>query len=380
MHINIFDSGLNGQTGHHFDFCLSFGKRLSLHGHSVGVWGGRDAEPGLSEAFAAAGCSFAPLFTHIPIALNEGQVPTFGHIEAAAMHTAAQLRGSAVPPGLDFFPTLKPTELLAYSHAQPAGRMAGMVHTLPGIHSVYSSRIWATACANTARRGLNVRLGVLEPLLADFLRTYSDQLPIEAAPFPLDGDAQATHSTHSAPHSQCIGFFGNQRDERGLNVIAPLAQRLLADGYRVVVHDTRGQFDTDGANPNLRVLNGFIPDLAAAMAQCDIIVCPVRWESYALRPSGIVAMSIACGVPCIVASGTLSAATYYRHGSMVCYQELGVDGIMQAIARLAADYPRIAACAREAARLWRATHGIDRAIDWMLAPGSRHESDESEIR
>jgi glycosyltransferase involved in cell wall biosynthesis len=374
MHINIFDSGLNGRTGHHFDFCLSIGKRLALRGHSVGVWGGRDAEPGLSEVFTSAGCSFAPLFSHIPIALNEGQVPTFGQIEAIATQSAAQLCGSAVPAGLNFFPTLKPTEFLAYSHAEPAGRMVSMVHTLPGIHSTYSSKIWATACANAARRGLHARLGVLEPLLADFLRTYSDQLLIELAPFPLDGAGRPGDAVRPALRPQCIGFFGNQRDERGLDVIAPLAQRLLADGYRVVVHDTRGQFNTDGANPKLRVLSGFIPDLAAAMAQCDVIVCPVRWENYALRPSGIVAMSMACGIPCIVASGTLSAATYHRHGSMVCYQELGVDGIMQAIERLAADYPRIAGCAREAAQFWRATHGIDRAIDWMLAPESRHEN------
>jgi len=370
MHINIFDSGLNGRTGHFFDFCFNFGKHLLRRGHSVDVWGGGgggggadgDGDAGLADAFASIGCGYTPLLTHIPIVLAEGQVPTFDLIEHAATATAAQFCSSAVPPGLSFFPTLKPTEFLAWSHVERAGPMAGMVHTLPGIQSAYSSKIWATACANVQRRALDVRIGVLEPLLADFLATYSERLPIELAPFPLDGASRQ----RDVQRPQTIGFFGNQRDERGLTVIAPLAQRLLADGYRVVVHDTKGQFDADGSNPDLRVLAGFIDDLGAVMAQCDVIVCPVRWESYALRPSGIVAMAMACGVPCVVSSGTLSAATYHRHGTMVCYQEFGVDGIMQAIGQLAQDYPRIAGRAREAAQFWRATHGVGKAIDWLL--------------
>ncbi len=364
MHINIFDSGLINRTGHHFDFCFSFGKQLVRRGHTVSVWGGREAGAELPEALASVGCRFEALFTHLPITLEESDVPTAGQIDNAARNTAAQLRAGAVPHGLDFFPTLKPTEFLAYSHVGRAGSMVGIVHAPPGLHSVHSSNIWANACANVQQRGLRVKLGVLEPMLADFLRTYSDRLPIDIAPFPLDSDSRQNHPARP----QSIGFFGNQREERGLAVIAPLVQRLLAAGYRVAVHDTRGQFNADGDNPNLRVLSGFLPDLGAVMAQCDIIVCPVSWANYALRPSGIVAMSLACGVPCIAAAGTLSAATYYEHGSIVCYHDLGVDGIMQAILRMAQDYPRIAGCAREAAQFWRATHGVDKAIDWLLGP------------
>ncbi|HEY8026883.1 MAG TPA: hypothetical protein VIF60_20245 [Burkholderiaceae bacterium] len=363
MHINIFDSGLNGMTGHHFDFCLNFGKHLAQRGHSVSIWGGRDASAELPGLFAAAGCRFSPLFTHLPITLEQHQMVTFQDIEKSVKHTAAQLCSSEVPQGLNFFPTLKPTELLAFSHAERAGAMAGMVHTLPGIHSAYSANIWSTACANVLRRGLSVKVGVIEPVLAGFLRTYSGKLPIETCPFPLDGTSARSH----AARPQSIGFFGNQRDERGLAVIPPLVERLLAQGYRVVVHDTRGQFNTNGTNVNLSVLNGFLPDLGAVVAQCDMVVCPARWESYALRPSGIVAMAIACGVPCIAASGTLSAATHYQHGSIVCYHELSVEGILQAIARMTEDYPHFAECARVAAQIWQKTQGMEKAVAWLLA-------------
>ena len=64
MRVNIFDNGLRGRTGHHFDFCLNLAKSFRARGCTVQVHGAIGAEANVSAAFAAADCPFVPLFSH----------------------------------------------------------------------------------------------------------------------------------------------------------------------------------------------------------------------------------------------------------------------------------------------------------------------------
>jgi hypothetical protein len=365
MRINIFDNGLSSRTGHHFDFCLRLARALTRRGHAVGVFGARDAEPGLFEAIAAAGASCQGLFSycsHTPLDLGSDPYPG---LEAIA-RTAAREMSGAPPAQLNLFPTLTPLEFLAYSHSDIVAPLVGMAHGDPTFQRAFAGRAWATAAGNVRRRGLPFRLGAIDPVIADYLRTYLGGMPV--APFPIVQDG--ARKQHYGAAVRRIGFFGAQREERGLALIPTLTEHLLALGYQVVLHDTQGQFHSNPAPPNLRLVRAFVADLHDEMTQCDVVVCPMRRENYVHRISGVVCDAVSGGIPFVLPAGTLSAARFHPLGSSVCYHEQSLEGVLQAIATLAAHYPTHAAAAGRAALQWPEQHGVERFVDTVLQTAS----------
>lgn len=361
MYINVFDNGLSTRTGHHFDFCLRLARSLTRRGHAVGVFGALDAEPGLFEAIAAVGASGRGLFSYCSQTPPDFGSDPYPKLEAIARTAASELRG-APPAQLNLFPTLTPLEFLTYSQSDIVAPTVGMAHGDPAFQNPFAARLWVMAAGNVRRRGLPFRLGAIDPVIADYLRTYLGGMPV--SPFPIvQGGAR---KQRYAAAVRVVGFFGAQRDERGMALLPELTERLLALGYHVVLHDTQRQFDSHPAPPNLRLVNAFVADLHAEMTQCDLVVCPMRRENYVHRISGIVCDAVSSGIPFVLPAGTLSAARFYPLGSSTCYHEQSVEGVLQAIATMAADYPTYAAAAERAALQWPQQHGIERFVDTVL--------------
>lgn len=361
MHIHVFDNGLSSRTGHHFDFCLRLARSLTRRGHTVEMFGTLEAEPGLFEALAAEGVAGRGLFSycsHTPLDLG---FDPYSKLEAMVRTAASELRG--VPPAqLNLFPSLTPLEFLAYSQSGIIAPTVGMAHGDPAFQNPFAARLWSLAAGNVRRQGLPFRLGAIDPVIADYLRTYLGGLPV--SPFPIvQGGAR---KQRYAAALSIVGFFGAQRDERGMELLPELTERLLALGYHVVLHDTRRQFDSQPTPPNLRRMSAFVDDLHAEMTQCDLVVCPMWRESYVHRISGIVCDAVSSGVPFVLPAGTLSAARFYPLGSSACYHEQSVEGILHAIATVAADYAAYAAAAERAALQWPEQHGVERFVDAVL--------------
>lgn len=369
MRINVFDNGLSSRNGHHFDFCLRLARSLTRRGHAVHVFGAVDAARGLFEAIAAVGANCRGLFSHCshrPLDLGSDPYPT---LEAIARTAALEL-SSAPPAQLNLFPTLTPLEFLAYSQSDIVTPLVGMAHGDPAFQRPFAARLWVTAAANVKRRGLPFRLGAIDPSIADYLRTYLGGMPV--LPFPIVQDG--ARKQHYRASVRTIGFFGAQREERGMALLPALSERLLALGYQVVLHDTEGQLRPHSAPSNLRLMSGFVADLHDAMTQCDLVVCPMRRENYLHRISGVVCDAVSSGVPLVLPAGTLSAVRFYPLGSSTCYHEHSVEAILQAIETLAADYPAHAAAAERAAKRWPEQHGVENFVDAVLQAGRLGEA------
>ncbi len=82
-----------------------------------------------------------------------------------------------------------------------------------------------------------------------------------------------------------IGFFGQQRGEKGVGILPPLVELLLDAGYEVVLHDSKGRLDI-GVRPNLTTL-GYLDDIVQEIARCDLVVTPYDPVQYHFRLSGI---------------------------------------------------------------------------------------------
>jgi glycosyltransferase involved in cell wall biosynthesis len=154
-----------------------------------------------------------------------------------------------------------------------------------------------------------------------------------------------------------IGFFGEQRHERGGHLVFALAERLLGAGYQVVIQDSGGYLSIAGdAPPNLTVL-GFVDDLAAEIARCDLVIWPSDPERYRGRSSTVVAEAIASGVPLAMPRNCRPAEMVGAIGSGAFFDGLSVGAVLGAIGRAVRDYPLLAAAAAAGAERWAETEG-----------------------
>ena len=313
----------------------------------------------MAAEFARLGADFDRVFSPLPHGSRPRVPPTRGDIQASADRTAAQMAGV---PRADFslFPTLTPHCFLALASLDAPSPSAGLVHAEPSA-SPSGEATWELACRKVRRRRLKVTIGSIDPLITASLRAAGGDLPVWDMPIPLDGRFKAAYSSEA----KTIGFFGHQRRERGLDLLPSLVRRLLASGYRVVLHDTAGHFGAGDVRPRLRLLT-FVEDLSAEMTSCDVVVCPMEASRYEHRHSGIVWSAVASGVPVVVPKGTLSAVRISRWRSSSCYREHSVEGIMSAILRVASNYPSFAAAAARGALLWKKKHGVDRFVQSVL--------------
>lgn len=363
MRINIFDNGLQRRTGHHFDFCRKLALAFRQRGLAVEVYGAHGADAAIGEALAADGSAFTPLFSRFAYApVSAANNADLGAAFVGLAQDASREMSQAAPAQLNLFPTLKPLEFLAFSLAPLPGTTVGYVHNEPSNQNAASGEFWALASETLRSRGAHFRLGAIDPVVADFLGGYLEGLPVETFPMPYDGPPRAAYRERA----QTVGFFGSQREERGMGLLAPLIEQLIAQGYEVALHDTHGQFTNASGTPKLRILDAFVDDLEAEIRACDIVVCPMLRENYMHRMSGIAAAAVATGVPLILPAGTLAAARFHGLGSSRCYREHTPQGVLRAILKLAQDYPRHTAAAALAAQQWNIANGMGHFVDEIL--------------
>jgi hypothetical protein len=357
MHINIVDNRLVAPTGHHFDICHGIARALAQIGINVRVLGNQRAPEEVVERFRAVNASFFRTFSHYSFAGTTPDQHAWGSTRSVVDQMVLET-GAVEPSILNVFPSLTPEQLWAHSLCDRAPPMVGMVHWEPDFQNPHGGSIWNAASELIAKRGLQVSIGAIDPIIGDYLQTYSDHVPITSMPVPHGGIGKSSYPIYP----ETIGFFGHQRPERGSRLIPDLVGELLALGYGVVLHDTRGQFQRKGTPSKLRLLNGFVEDLCSEMAACDLIVCPMDRQSYAQRLSGIVCHAVAAGVPFVLPSGTLSAVRFNPLGSSCCYAEPHPPGIMNAIQKVASDYPKYSKSALEGSKAWNAQHGVDKFV------------------
>ena len=362
MRVNIFDNGLRSGTGHHFDYCLNLARSLTQRGHAVSVWGARGMPDDVIAAFHQVGSQASALFSHFTHDHPAPDIDSPGIVRALANKAAQELAQAGIAE-LNLFPTLTALQLAAWSRLEVAGPMAGLVHVPPEDEHPASGTLWIEATGRARARGLHVAVAAIDPEIGSALRTASDALAVFDWPMPLDG----TPKPHYQPQIASVGFIGHQREERGILLIPHLVRALLDTGYRVLIHDTMGQFQSLTATPNLVLISGFVRKLAIVLAQCDLVVCTMQPAHYARRTSGIACSAVACGIPLVLPSGTLSAARYDRLESVVCYHERTVPAVLDAVAQSRLDYPRRCLDAQRAALDWRQTQGVEKFVDAVLA-------------
>jgi hypothetical protein len=361
MRISLLDPALVSLAGHHLEWNLRIADELTSLGHLVEVFASARLDPRVVESFSGR-ARVSPLFKVFPYIHPRAIDPIAGELAffldgAAAL--AAELR-LIDECDLWFWPTLFAPQLYACSMAAPAARISGCIHIDPGFKSVNGRMWWRYAFLAAQSTNLRANIGVTGPLLQKEYAPLTAAGRIECFPVAFDGAPTGIRKTALAR----IGFFGNQRPNKGATLIPELVPRLLRDGFQVVVHDSGNKVRVESA-PGLTVL-GYVPSLAEEIAKCDLVISPCDPTAYRSMGSGIVWDAIASGVPVIVPSGTAPSLLVEETGAGRLASAISVDAICNAIIDVQQNYEQVSIAAFEASLRWHTTQGIKLHVAAML--------------
>jgi hypothetical protein len=162
-----------------------------------------------------------------------------------------------------------------------------------------------------------------------------------------------------------IGFFGHQREEKGSSIVEPLLSRLVQDGYRITFHNSFHQIESPEI-PGVDLLE-FVEDIAASIAECDLVVLPYDVANYRARGSGILMECIALGVPVTAPVGTLPGRIVEQFGLGALFTQTTPAPIYRAIKITERNYALFAANAYAAAGRFSERNGVAHFASALLA-------------
>ena len=361
MKIALLDPGLVTTQGHHFDLDLRLARALARLGHDVEVHGFVNPDQRLSAAAQAMGMALRSTFRVPPyIALPQTQSPlqAYEQMAAATAEDLAQVTGS----DLWVWPTFTPYQFAAAQTEDGRVRQLGGLWWTPRFPHGIGARSWA----HTERRLMQgkslITVGAYDQAICRAYKSFSPGLDVVCLPCPHDG----VDNDQRPPVLRRIGFFGHQRVSRGLELIPGLVRALVQRGFDVVVQDSSRSIQGEPKHPNVEVLE-YVPDFAAEIARCDLVIWPSRWEAYVENFSGVMAECVATGVPIVAPSGCLPAEVLARFGCNSFFHEFSLEAIIEAVDLAEMEFPAVVARAQAAARLWRAENGTDRLAAWIVA-------------
>lgn len=352
MRVTILDPGLMDAGTHFLEWDLRLVEQLVLLGHTVNICSHVDINP-VAKALASAQATLTPLF-RVSCYVHPSQLdPIAGDlmlfVEGAAM-LAEDLQRVA-PSDLWMWPSFTAWQLYGCSLLETSCNMSACVHQEPTFNSPNGNIWWRYAFITAMRAKLRLNFGATtQALVNDYAGLTSGQ---RINRFAVAHDGVRCVRPRARPTR--IGFFGYQRQEKGVEILPWLVPQLIRDGHEVVMHDSGGMVQVE-ASDRLTVL-GFVPSLVQEIAKCDLVVTPYFAERYRSRGSGVVWDSIASGVPVIVPDATACGAMVRALGAGKTFATPSADAVYGAIRAARDDYPAIAKAACEASKRWLESEG-----------------------
>jgi glycosyltransferase involved in cell wall biosynthesis len=358
MRISILDPSLHMLGGHFTDLDLRLAAHWTAQGHAVTVHGQKKAAPTLGQLFISANAGFKPTFT-LP---TDWSKPGFDHVEQHRLKAAAYHQDLL---------EIETADLIVWPSASASSAMAHALYGLktpavltlfehPGFNSTASPGAFAASRAYMQLRRQKVAWGLH---VEDFTPAWNSVLGpgnIQLLPYPTAGRPRLRKPSQPLR----IGFAGALRPERHNDLMVPLIQRLLDKGFAVSLQDSLNSVPEFSHDRLERF--GYLQDITPVIAACDLVIWPAMAERYLRRPSGIVAESIACGVPLVMSSACYPSEMAIMQGAAVFFQRPSLEEILEAVDKAAARIGALREKALLCAKRWNRKHGLERLADGIF--------------
>jgi glycosyltransferase involved in cell wall biosynthesis len=363
MKINILDPGLSPRSGHHYDFDRKLGRHLAAAGHEVHLYGFDHIDDAVVEEFRAFG-KITKLFRSYPYQDPRSGDRYSGELEMILDSGQELARDLAAVQDADLWiwPSMRVQHLNACVLRGVAAPIVGCIHEDPGIEAkAIGALLWRAAFLSASRRKLRYSMGSIEGELRHRFMPIMPDGRFAVFPQPFEGPPIDAPK----PALRRIGFFGNQRGEKGAALIEPLMQRLTQDGYTVVFQSSGGRYP-GVAPPEVEMLD-FVEDIAVPIRTCDLVVLPYDVEQYRGKGSGILAQCMALGIPVTAPVGTLPGRLIEQSQIGPLFSASRLEAIHQAIKYADRNYEAFANNALAFARHFVKRNGVGRFADAFLS-------------
>ncbi len=358
MRIHIIDPAFVQSVGHHVEWDLLIARELVKRGHEVQLFCNAKASAEAMQAFAKYG-SANPLFQHFPYITPESPVHELSLFIDVGMNIEFQLR-KLPPADLWLWPTMYAPDLLGCAIANAGVPISGFLHMEPSAILPYGDVWWEYAFKKADLVGLKLNLATTTRELGEIYSGFSPRRPIRCTPILQDG------LLANAPKDQMrkVGIFGQQRREKGADLIPALITMLLAEGYEVVLQDSQGRPEIS-ASPNLTTL-GYVDNFAQEISLCDLILLPYDPDDYRVRLSAVAAEALASGVPVAAPAGTSIESLVRETGAGTLFSEHTAESILGAVADAKQHFTVLAEAAFKTSQVWSSKHGPSHFVDSLL--------------
>lgn len=233
--------------------------------------------------------------------------------------------------------------------------------------------------AAIARRQPQIEILAPTAAVADFFASCG--FKTTRVPYPLAA-ADAASLAVAPPPFRHLLVAGGARLDKGFAAIVDLVAELQRRGLRWPIAVQVSSEDRHHRDPALQQqidrLRGLAhagltlhdtvmaPEAYHALYAGAVAIQPYRALDFEHRVSGVTLDALAAGAPVIVSAGTWMAGLVQRFDAGVATADLSAAGLIQAIEQVLADYPRLAARARQAAARLRAEHSARALLDVVL--------------
>lgn len=333
MKINYLDSGLNFRAGHHLEYARRLLGQMAAAGHDVHAFGYAKMEQAVADGLEQFGIT--PLFRDF-LHLTPGQYDEYaGEIvqhRSETVTVAQDLRKLREADGW-FWPLIRPQDIAACATLRVKVPMVGCVFWDPGVETrTLTAQLWREALLSARTAGLNLTLASFEPEIRQrFMpivpngRFVTIPQPAEAKPLPAPCTALRR-----------IGFFGHQRDEKEARGMIALLRELVARGFHVTFQNS-SHYTPSPKVEGVETI-GFVDDLTAEIARCDLVVLPYDIMRYHARDSGLLVEALALGIPVTAPFGTLPGRIIEGFQVGPLFTANGAGAILRAIQQGVQNY------------------------------------------
>jgi hypothetical protein len=363
MKINILDAGLCYRVGHHYDYDLKLLKHYAQVGHDVHVYGHAGMSGEVMEEFRKFGGVTKLFGTHPYKGPDEydwyaGEIVQYRQESA---NIAKELR--AVPEAdIWIWPTLRAQEVHACALRGIKAPVVGCVYWEPGVESrSIGAMLWREALMSAQEAGLAFTLASVEGELRHRFMPILANGRFAVVPHPVDGPS----IPEPKKELKRIGFFGHQRQEKGLEMMKSLLSRLVGEGYRITFHNS----DRDCPVPEVPGVDllDYVENIAVPIAECDLVVLPYDVQQYRARGSGILMECLAVGIPATAPVGTLPGRTIERLAVGPLFTANSEGPIYQAVKASERNYSAFAGNAHRTAQQFCKRNGVAQFASALLA-------------
>ena len=369
MKINILDPGLLDRTGHHYDLDCNLANELSRLGCDVAIYAHKNFKVDVSAQDIGS-----PIYSHFyanPYDIGMGVVSFAQEAILFERHSKSIIKDLNEIRIADvlIWPTMYASQLNALAISGTQLPIAGcfQVNLNSSVFSISDGAFWwKQAYNNAVRARLKLNLGAFEPFLVEDYSQIFCGYSLNTLPIPYDKNSNIRRKSEMTR----IGFFGDQRVEKGSLLIPKIAMLSIDAGFEVVVHDSANKIDRDACGSGVLHL-GLIKNLASEISKCDLVVLPYDPSRYQCRGSAVLFESAASGVPVLVPLATGMASNLAKG---VCagltFNNFCVEDILAGIASIKSQFTGIAEKAHEIQNYWDQKSGIQNFAKFLVSPNN----------